>query len=891
MTSVTPLPFHHSAPFLHGPLRVGEPCSPRRPMPPSHLSVSVFASLRDNDPLSGELTWPQDLNEWREVSDKADAPLWSPVTYREGGQRVLHQTEANIALCHALVLDYDNEGEELVTVARAHEVWAGWEHAIYTTASHLFVNPPKYTGKPRFRVVLPLSRPVTTQEFRRVWQWAHAFATGEGAPFDPLADPGRIYFVPTHRAGQAPEYLYNPAEELLNPDEIFSVFTGSVPEPRRTGVFSASSARPALASPSSGGQRSPGGVFSGIENAHQTEHLDRIEAQCAFMRHCREDAATLPQPEWYAWLSILARCREAEQHAQEVGSAHPGYSREETADTLQRALTSSGPRTCANIRTLSSACTGCPHTITSPVQLGRPDPVTATPEALRDDAQRRTDVSLAAAERGLLSAEAEAARLAIVEAETRALAMNLRQFGHGDAVREAAATHAQARQQLTDARSGVRDARDALRAAQATARRNTVLGQADPRIVQGLFLDVRSGLPRSSLANVEAILQGDARYADRFFRYDEFSGKLFYGPDLAADHIDTDINIDIERRYSFSSRTTLVQEAILKVAKQNGFHPVREYLDSLVWDGASRLSDLLSAGFGAVGERVFLAEAGAKFAIGAVARIFDPGCQMDNMLVLTGHQGVGKSTGLRTLSNGWFADSPLPLGDKDSYLQLGGRWFYEISELDSFRKAENTRIKAFISSRFDSFRPPFGRHVVERPRQTILVGTTNEDQFLNDPTGSRRFVPVRVTKVNLPWLAEFRDQVWAEAVVRFRAGEMWWYDGESAARLSRESRPYQQEDPWEQPVLDFLRRRRLPTITVLDVLTGCIGVSLPNITRQERSRITQLLRMFGCEEVPVADGTESRVVWAIPREVYLAEPAKKAPSAQPFRWATPKAEA
>ena len=856
------------------------------PMFPNHLPVSVFASLRDNDPLPGELSWPLDFNEWRETNDKDTVPLWSPVTYRDGGQRVRGQTEANIDTVHAIVLDYDNDRGETVSITQARALWSGWEHVVYTTASHLLVNPPKYTGKPRFRVVLPLSRPATTQEFRRVWGWAVQFASGAG--IDPLPDPGRIYYVPTHRPGQVPEFHYNESLDRLDVDFILSVYDGPVSEaPRTTPLYTPPSHTPRA--PVAGG--GTGGVFANIERAHETERLDRIEAQCAFMRHCREDAATLPQPEWYAWLSVVARCQNATEHAHSIGSAHPGYSREETEDTLRRALSSSGPRTCSNIRTLSRACEGCPHSVTSPVQLGRPDPATATVEELQEDVQRRTENALASAEQRVREAEADAARLAIQEAEARAVAMNLRQFGQGDAVREAAAAHAQVRQQLADARTAIREAQAGLRAAQAASRRNTVLAQADPRVVQTLLLDARTGLPRSSLANVEAILQGDARYSGTFFRYDEFAGKLYYGPDLAADHIDTDINIDIERRYGFSSKTTLVQEAIMKVARQNGSHPVREYLEGLAWDGISRLAELLSAGFGAVGDAAFLSDAGTKFALGAVARIYEPGCQMDNMLVLTGHQGVGKSTGLRTLSNGWFADSPLPLGDKDSYLQLGGRWFYEISELDSFRRAENTRIKAFITSRFDSFRPPFGRHVVERPRQTILVGTTNEDQFLNDPTGSRRFVPVRVTRVNLGWLSEFREQVWAEAVVRYRAGEKWWYEGESALRLARESRPYQQDDPWEQPVYDFLRKRRLPTVTVLDVLTGGIGVSLPNITRQERARATQLLRLFGCEEIPVSEGNETRAVWSVPSSLYLAAPAK--PATPAFNWSPnkPKAEA
>lgn len=881
MTSVTTLP-PLGSPSRDS--RRAEGLSLRYPMPLSRLPVSVFASLRDNDPLAAELSWPEDFNEWRETVDKDSVPLWSPVTYKDGGQRIKGQTEANIATVHALVLDYDNDGDANVSVEQARETWSGWEHVIYTTASHLLTEPPKYVGKPRFRVVLPLSRPATTQEFRRVWGWAVQFAEA-GTAIDSLPDPGRIYYIPTNRPGQVPEFFHNKSLELLDVDFILSVYDGPVTQPLRTPLPGASVMS---AAPSSGG-----GVFAGIERAHETESLERIEAQCAFMQHCHEDAATLSQPEWYAWLSVVARCRGSEQHAHTIGAAHPGYSREETQETLQRALTSSGPRTCANIRNISRACEGCPHTITSPVQLGRPDPVTATAAEIREDTERRTENALNAAEESVSAAENRLARSLSAELEARSVLANLRQFGQEEAVRQAARQSADAQQEVRDARAAVRDARDALRAAQTATRRNAALAQADPRILNSLTMDVRSGLPRSSLANIESILRGDSLYANAYFRHDSFSGKLYYGQDLAADHIDTTINIDIERRYTFASRTTLVQEAILKVANENAFHPVREYLDTLEWDGAPRLQNLMQTGFGAVGKTDFLADVGKKFTIGAVARIYSPGCQNDQMVVLTGHQGVGKSTGLRVLSNGWFADSPLPLGDKDSYLQLQGRWFYEISELDSFRKAENTRIKAFISSRFDSFRPPFGRHVVERPRQTILVGTTNEEQFLNDPTGSRRFVPVRVTQVDLAWIAEFRDQIWAEAVALYKAGEAWWYDGESATRLANESRPYQQDDPWEQPVLEYLRRRRLPTVTVLDALTGCIGVSLQNITKQERSRVTQILRLLGCEEVPVSDGAENRVVWSVPKSIHLSEPAPTPPRPPMTPWKpnTTKAEA
>jgi len=816
----------------------------------SRLSVSVFASLSDNDPSGAELSWPEDFAEWRETPNKESVPLWSPVSYREGGRRVRNETERNIETCSALVFDYDNDGDHSVTLDRAGKVWAPWEHVLYTTHANGLIKPPKYTGKPRFRVVIPLKRKVTTAEFRRVWAWAHQFASQAGAPFDPLADPGRIYFVPTHRPGSPPEYRHHAGSELLDPDEVLSVFSGEVPAaPPPTGIFSPTPSLP-------GGQAT--GIFSGIERSQQVERLDLIESRCAFMRHAREEAATLPQPEWYAWLSIVARCRDAEQHAHVIGSAHPSYSEAETADTLRRALTASGPRTCGNIRSMSAACQGCPQNVTSPVLLGRPEPETSTVEERREDAAARVEASTARAQAALSEAEALVARRTVEDATARTLAANAARFAGSQEAMEAAATRrAEAGLALRAAREAAREAREALRAAQVGERRAAATAQADPAVLEELTLDPRTGLPKSTLLNLSRIFDGDTRYGPTFFRHDDFAGKLYYGSRLAVDTFDTGINQDIESRYGFSSKTTLVQEAIMKQAADNSFHPVREYLDALEWDGESRLDALLSRGFGALGTPSFLADAGRKFAIGAVARIYEPGCQMDTMLVLTGKQGVGKSTGLRMLAAGWFADSPLPLGDKDSFMQLAGRWLYEISELDSFRKAENTRIKAFLSSRFDSFRPPFGRHVVERPRQTILVGTTNEEQFLNDPSGSRRFVPITVHLVDLAWVTEHRDQLWAEAVSRYRSGEIWHYEGVSASLLAKESRAYHQEDPWEPVIIDYLNRQRKAEVSVTDILTGGLCVAVPQIDKHHRQRVVHILRGLGCVESPLAEGQRS----------------------------------
>jgi hypothetical protein len=523
------------------------------------------------------------------------------------------------------------------------------------------------------------------------------------------------------------------------------------------------------------------------------------------------------------------------------------------------------------------------------VLLGKPDPATATVEEVREDTARRVASLVERAREQVDARTREVAEAATEEAKQRALAHHARQYGTPDVAGEEAGKLATVRARLKDARTELKGAERRLADAERDARQVKRLDKADPRVLNDprFALDLKTGLPRSSLGNVTLILEGDPAYSGESglrFRYDRFSDKLYYGDDLAADHVDTDINIDIERRYGFASRTVLVQEAVVRIAHDNAFHPVRDYLSRVEWDGVCRLDDLLRAGFGAAGDAGYVGEAGRKFMVGMVARVFEPGCKLDTMLVLTGKQGIGKSSGLRVLAGpSWFADSALALGDKDAYMQLAGRWLYEISELDSFKKVDSTRIKAFVSSQEDTYRPPFGRHVVKRPRQTVLVGTTNEREFLNDPTGSRRFVPVPVGAVDTAWLAEHRDMLWAEAVVCYRRKEAWHYAGESADRLARESAPFQQDDPWEPLVHDYLARRRLPVVTVLDALTSAVGVGVAQIGRVEKARMVNVLRALRCEDEPGTDdigGAYRPRTFRVPRVVYESNAVPLSPPAR-----------
>lgn len=225
---------------------------------------------------------------------------------------------------------------------------------------------------------------------------------------------------------------------------------------------------------------------------------------------------------------------------------------------------------------------------------------------------------------------------------------------------------------------------------------------------------------------------------------------------------------------------TALEEAVKMVAGRHRFHPVREYLNTVrgTWDGTPRLRGWLKRvcnaqaieGLEDVTDK-YLARVGSWMLMAMCARVLTPGCKYDYIVIFEGAQGAGKSTLARTLGGDWFADTGLVLGDKDAYQNLQGVWVYEIGELDSFSRAEVTKVKSFASSSKDRFRASFDRRPRDYPRQVIFVGTTNEDHYLTDPTGNRRMWPVRVQgQVDNVWLRESRDQLFAEALQALEDG-------------------------------------------------------------------------------------------------------------------------
>lgn len=305
----------------------------------------------------------------------------------------------------------------------------------------------------------------------------------------------------------------------------------------------------------------------------------------------------------------------------------------------------------------------------------------------------------------------------------------------------------------------------------------------------------------------------------------------------------------------------LVRSVVELDARSNPFHPVRDYLAGLAWDGTKRLSRFLIDYCGATADSETLedrtdaatyVEAVTRgFFISAVARIFKPGCKCDCMLILEGSQGALKSRLLRTLATreDWFSDSlPHNLESKDAREHLAGRWLIEMSEIAQFRRSEIETVKSYLSCAVDKYRPSYGRSVVSVPRQCVFVGTTNAATYLHDPTGNRRFWPVRIGKIQLAKVEPSVDQLWAEAVAAYQAGEAWWLSSPKLERLAaREQQGRLELDPWHEMIADYVAHRTTGSGFTTAQILSTLGVEQDRRDRSHEMRVGNVLRALGCD--------------------------------------------
>ncbi|MGY4567545.1 virulence-associated E family protein [Bradyrhizobium sp. USDA 3256] len=314
-----------------------------------------------------------------------------------------------------------------------------------------------------------------------------------------------------------------------------------------------------------------------------------------------------------------------------------------------------------------------------------------------------------------------------------------------------------------------------------------------------------------------------------------------------------DLNLtEFLQRAAIPVKVITTGQAVQLVAKERHYHPPLDYLDGLEWDGQARLDRLFPDYFGA-NDDSYTTAVGRTFMIGAVARIAQPGVKHDHIPIIEGPQGIYKSSALRALFDPWFSDEIADLGSKDAALQMAGVWCIELSELDACSRAETTRIKAWTSRTVDRFRPPYGSRVIEAPRSCVFAGTTNNDCYLKDETGNRRFWPVRATKIKLDALTRDRDQLWAEAVRLYRAGAKWWLlNPEAISQAKAEQMARLTDDPWEDIVAGYLADKQ--DVTVPEILAEAIGIDRSRMGQQEQNRVARCLRARGWLRVQVRTG-------------------------------------
>lgn len=304
--------------------------------------------------------------------------------------------------------------------------------------------------------------------------------------------------------------------------------------------------------------------------------------------------------------------------------------------------------------------------------------------------------------------------------------------------------------------------------------------------------------------------------------------------------------------------TALVYSVAHLEASRHPVHPLRDYLDSLHWDGQPRLSRFLIDCCDAViahdleeraAASAYIEAISRGFFISAVARVFKPGCQVDTMLIIEGAQGALKSRLLRALAvrDEWFSDSlPHNLESKDARAHLAGVWLVEMSEIAQFRRAEVETVKAFLSCRVDRYRPAYGRCDVQVPRSCVFIGTTNAETYLHDPTGNRRFWPVRVRTVRVEKARGMVDQLWAEAAAAFHTGEPWWLGADLEERAAVEQAARVTHDPWHDGIAEFVKKTpRNATFTTAEVLTA-LGVPQDRRDRGHETRVGNVLRELDC---------------------------------------------
>jgi len=308
-----------------------------------------------------------------------------------------------------------------------------------------------------------------------------------------------------------------------------------------------------------------------------------------------------------------------------------------------------------------------------------------------------------------------------------------------------------------------------------------------------------------------------------------------------------ELRIHLALKYNIDLPSEDCGQIVQHLAKQATFNPVAEYLNgcAALYDADSALLDAVATTY--LGADLPLHQTFIrKTLIAAVARALNPGCKVDTVCILSGPQEAGKSSFWSILACDWFDDTIGSVSDKDERLKLHQSWFIEWAELESvFSRKDMSAVKAFITTQHDMVRPPYGRAVKSFARPSIIVGTTNHDEFLRDPTGNRRFwvVPVKVPFIPLNELMIERDRIWAAATHAYHAGEPWTLSADQKQAAREAVKEFETSDPWDSVILEFIQN--LPKVTASEILESALKMDIDRQDKAAQMRVTNLLKGAG----------------------------------------------
>ena len=302
-----------------------------------------------------------------------------------------------------------------------------------------------------------------------------------------------------------------------------------------------------------------------------------------------------------------------------------------------------------------------------------------------------------------------------------------------------------------------------------------------------------------------------------------------------------------------------VVRAVEAVAKANKFHPIRRFLGSMSWDGIHRLDSWLENYMGAIAkddaQQNYLRDVGIKWLVSAVARIYQPGCKVDQTLILEGKQGTKKSSALNVIFGPWFTDQIADIKSKDAAIELRGKWCVEVAELDRFRGATAETAKAFFSRQSDHYVPKYARHAIDQKRQCVFVGTTNQDAYFTDETGNRRYWPVITGEIRIDELNAVRNQLWAEAKALYDDGQAWWPDATLTTIAAGEQAERYEHDIWAERIGAMIEQRR--NITINEIMED-LGIPVKDRNKAAEMRISRELKSLGWFKTRAGTGARAR---------------------------------